>query len=204
MRSLVINKLRFFLLFLILLTVISCKKERQEQDALPIPEVQMEYFNFNNREIKAGTSGFSVDLNHDGRKDIAFSTLLVGDPINQVDKFQFLVQSNIKVNLPVKVGEEIPVMKNGDLIPLSNFEGYQWFELSSIILVQKIISFTQPPVWEGHWKSAVHRYLPYQIVGVDGIYNGWVELTVDIANEKVVLHKAAISRQPNKISKAGI
>jgi len=204
MRSLIISKQRFLILSLILLTVISCKKERQQQYTPPAPEVQMEYFNFNDREIKAGASGFSVDLNHDGRKDIAFSTLLVGDPINQVDKFQFLVQSNIKVNLPVKFGEEIPVMKKGDLIPLSNFESYQWFELSSIILVQKLISFTQPPVWEGHWKDAVHRYLPYQIVVTDGIYSGWVELTVDIANEKLVLHKAGISRQPNKIIKAGI
>jgi len=204
MQRKIITKLQFYFAIVISLIVVSCKKEKQPHGIPNLPETTMEYFNFNNREIKAGLSGFSVDLNHDGRKDIGFSTLLVGDPINQVDKLQFLVETNIKANLPVNADEEIPVMKVGDIVPLNDFDSYHWFELSSIMLVQKIISFTQPPIWEGHWKNAIHKYLPYQIVVADKIYCGWVELSVDIENEKVILYKAAISKQPNKTIKAGI
>lgn len=163
----------------------------------------MEYFEFNNHEIGAGIPGFSIDLNRDARIDLVFSTLLVGDPLNQVDKLQFLVQSNIKVNLPVKVGEEIPVMNKGDLIALTNFQGYQWFELSSIVLVQKIISFNQAPIWEGHWKLAANKYIPFQIIVSDKIYGGWIEISVNTANEKLIVHRAAISKDANKVVKAG-
>ena len=163
----------------------------------------MEYFNLNNREIKGDAPGFFLDVNHDSRTDLAFTTQLIGDPINQVDKLQFMISSNIQVNLPVNGSEEIPVMKSGDSIVLENFNGYQWFELSSIMLIQKIISLTAPPVWEGHWRNASHKYLPYQVIVNGKRQNGWVELSVDVPNEKIILHNAAISKEPEKILKAG-
>jgi hypothetical protein len=195
-----ISRVYFYITLVMLLPVYACKKEKPQN----IPEPAMEYFTFNDNEIKAGAPAFFVDLNNDGRNDISFFTLLVGDALNQVDKLQFIVQSNIKVNLPVKPGEEIPLMKQGDLIPLTDFDSYQWFELSSIMLFQKITSFTQPPVWEGHWKDAVRKYIPYQLLDADKIYCGWLEVSADIPNERLLLHKAAISKEPNKIIKAGI
>ncbi|MBS1654846.1 MAG: hypothetical protein JSU05_08380 [Bacteroidetes bacterium] len=203
MKSKIFTRFRVYGFF-VLLMLSSCKKNKPYSNIPSLPEAKMEYFDFKDREIKAGTLGFSIDINHDGRKDIAFSTLLVGDPINQVDKLQFLVQSNIKVNLPVNIGEEIPVMKVGDLIPIGDFSGYNWFELTSIILVQKVISFTNPPIWEGHWKNAVNRYIPFQIIESDKIYNGWIQISVDIVNEKLIIHRGAISQESNKTVKAGI
>jgi len=135
---------------------------------------------------------------------MAFYTLLVGDPIFQVDKLQFLVETNIGTNLPVNNREEIPVLQYGTPISLSDFDDYHWFELSSVMLVQKITSFTQPPLWEGHWKNAVHQYIPYQIVVASKIYSGWFEISVDTLHEKLVLHKAALSKEAGKIIKAGI
>lgn len=203
MKSQVFIKPRV-IVFAVLLAFSSCKKDKADPGIPGYPEVNMEYFDLGDREIKAGAPGFSIDLNDDGRKDITFSTLLVGDPVSQVDKLQFLVQSNIQVNLPVRIGEEIPVMKTGDLIPIHDFEGYHWFELSSIVLVQKVISFTQPPIWEGHWRNAVHRYIPFQIILPGNIYNGWIQLSVDIVQERLILHRAAISKEANKVVKAGI
>ncbi len=179
----------------------SCKKENPEEPVLPHPE--MEYFNLDNRNIKAGEPGFSIDVNHDGRKDIAFSTLLVGDPLNQVDKLQFLVSTNIQVNLPVNGNEEIPVINTHERIVLENFGGYHWFELASIVLVQKIISNIEPVVWLGPWKNAMHKFVPFQVVDNGKRYNGWVEISVDIIGEKIILHKAAISKEANRIVKAG-
>lgn len=187
---------------IVLLTTGSCKKH-SKVPGLPTAPASMEYFNLNNREIKSNAPGFSIDVNYDGRKDLAFTTLLVGDPINQVDKLRFLVSSNIDVNLPVNANEEIPVMSKGESIVPVNFNGYQWVELATIILVQKTISLAEPPLWDGHWKNAEHKYLPFQVFVNSKVYNGWVELSVDIAGEKIILHKAALSKEPDKIVKAG-
>jgi len=203
MQNKFITRLEILFSVMIVLSVVSCKKDSIHPGIPTVPRVEMEYFNLNNREIKGNAPGFFLDVNHDGRSDFAFTTLLVGDPINQVDKLQFLISSNIDVNLPVNGREEIPVMNKGESIVPGNFNGYQWFELSSILLVQKIISFTVPPVWEGHWRNASHKYLPYQVIVNGKRYNGWVELSVDITNEKIILHYAAISKEPDKIVKAG-
>ena len=190
---------RHALAAILLLTFFSCRKV----NSAPPMEEGMDYIDFKSREIKAGAPGFSFDMNGDGRKDILFFTMLVGDPINQVDKLQFLIGSNIEVNLPVRPSEEIPVMQQGDQIKPGDFDGYAWYQLSSVVLVQKIMSMTEPPQWEGHWRDAVHRFAPYQVVEGNNRYSGWVELTVDIPNERIVLHRAALSRVPNKIIAAG-
>ncbi|HPH86650.1 MAG TPA: hypothetical protein PLC48_14365 [Ferruginibacter sp.] len=190
-----------FSAFMFMLIFNSCKKDPQSTPVVPLPA--MEYFDLNDRAISENTAGFLLDVNHDGRNDLAFSTLLVGDPINQVDKLQFLIGSNIAINLPVNNNEEVPVMNSGATIPLGNFDGYRWFELSSVMLVQKITSFTEPPVWEGHWKNAIHKFLPFQVADSGKLYNGWVEISSDIAGEKMLLHKAALSKEPNAIIQAG-
>lgn len=194
--------MRFLVSFFIVLSFVSCKKEKV-QHPTPVTGPEMEYIDLNNKAIKANTPVFSMDINQDGRADLAFSTLLIGDYLNQVDKLQFLIASNIGVNLPVNASEEIPVLKKGESIMPQNFNGYHWFELASIVLIQKVISFTQPPVWEGHWKNAVRNYLPFQIMENEKRYNGWIELSVDIPGEKIMLHKIAISKEANRIVKAG-
>ena len=203
MQNKFIVRLEILLSVMITLSVVSCNKDNVPPVIPTVPLPEMEYFNLNNREIKHTTPGFALDVNHDGRLDLGFSTVLVGDALNHVDKLQFLITSNIEVNLPVNGSEQIPVMSKGESILLGNFDGYQWFELSSIMLVQKIISINVPPVWEGHWRNASHKYLPYQVIVKGKQYNGWVELSVDIVDEKIVLHNAAISKEPNKIIKAG-
>jgi hypothetical protein len=188
---------------IIVLMSVSCKKDKHPVSLPPPAPPKMEYFNLNDTTVKANQPGFSIDVNHDGRKDLAFKTLLVGDPVYQVDKLQFVVGSNIKINLPVNANEQVPVLNDGDLIQSENFNGYQWFELSSIVLVQKIISVAAPVRWEGLWKDAVHKFLPYQAVMDNKRYNGWVELSVDITGERVVLHKASISEEAERSVIAG-
>jgi hypothetical protein len=163
----------------------------------------MKYFNLNDTPVRANQPGFVIDVNDDGRRDLAFSTLLVGDPLNQVDKLQFLAASNIKINLPVNASEQVPVMNQGDSIQLKDFNGYHWYELSSIVLDQKIMSAAAPAYWEGHWKNAVHKYLPYQVVMNNDLYNGWVELSIDLPGESILLHRVSISKEANRVISAG-
>ncbi|MEJ8818347.1 hypothetical protein [Lacibacter sp. H407] len=195
-------QLQFLFPVIIGLAFVACKKQNLQQPP-PVTGPEMEYIELNNREIKANMPSVNLDINQDGKTDIAFATVLVGDNLNQVDKLQFLVATNISVNLPVNGNEEIPVLKKGESIMPGNFNGYQWFELAGIVLIQKVISFTQPPVWEGHWKNAVRNYLPFQILANEKRYNGWIELSVDLPAEKIILHKAAISKEANRIVKAG-
>ena len=195
------NLLFRFFFGMIVIALVSCKKDKLVVPSIPHPE--MEYFNLNDTSVKADTPGFSIDINHDGRKDLAFTTLLVGDPVFQVDKLQFLIRSNIQVNLPVDAYEQIPVMNPGDSIVSEDFNGYHWWELSTIVLVQKIIYFNHSPVWEGNWKNAVHKYVPYQVINNNLRYNGWVELSVDVAGERVILYKAAVCKEANKVVTAG-
>jgi len=195
------GKINIARVIIILLVFTSCRKD----EIVPSPTkdyLEMEYYDFANKEIKADAPGFSFDVNNDGRKDLNFATLLVGDPIAQVDKLQFIVSTNIGVCLPVNNNESIPCLNYGDSVLLDNFNGYQWFELSSIILMQKIIS-TNSYVWEGTWKDATHKFIPYQIKDSDKRYNGWVEISADISTQKIILHKAAISKTCNKIIFAG-
>jgi len=188
--------------YIFLLLLFSCSRT---EEVIPEPEkeIRMEYFNLENKEIKYGYPSSSIDLNHDGKYDIRFETLLVGDPIEQVDKVQFLISTSIGVCLPVNINESIPFMNIGDSIPLDDFNGYMWFELSSILLVQKVISFNLPDKWEGTWREANHKFIPFQVKTADKRYNGWVEISADILNEKLILHKAAISTNANKTVCAG-
>lgn len=144
----------------------------------------------------------SLDLDKDGQKDISFSTLLVGDPIYKVDKMQWLVASSFYTNLPVKE-EHIPVMDTGDSIPTLNFNGYEWFNASQIVLTQKIIGITGNPYWEGDWKQAAHQFIPLQVMRNNALYNGWVEISFSQADEKLILHRAAISMEAGKLIAAG-
>jgi len=47
-------------------------------------------------------------------------------------------------------------------------------------------------------------YLPLQIIIEGKRHNGWIELTADQQNERLILHRAAISKSPEKIIKAGL
>ena len=72
------------------------------------------------------------------------------------------------------------------------------FEASSVELVRKVTVMDASVFWESNWKAATRKYLPVQVIKNNQRFNGWVELTVDIVNEKVVLHRAAISKGKKK------
>jgi hypothetical protein len=59
-------------------------------------------------------------------------------------------------------------------------------------------------VWEGNWKTATKKYLPIQVRKNNLRFNGWIELTVDTLHEKIILHRAAISKAGEKEIIAGL
>ncbi|MGN6541368.1 MAG: hypothetical protein ACTHKY_11220 [Ginsengibacter sp.] len=164
---------------------------------------QMLYTDLDNKTVGFNES-YSIDLNKDGVTDVRFHTLLVGDPISKQDKRKYLVTSKINCLLPINSNENAPLLYKGEAVPLENFSGYTWYGIAQIELAQKVTGITGNPFWEGMWKSCNHNYLPVQVKLDNQRFNGWVELTFDTNIEKVILHRAAISKLPESEVIAGL
>lgn len=194
---------KMYTLLVVAITFCSCEKNITQPDVIPAPTVELDYTNLSDKMVKMYQPAISIDLNKDGIKDIAFGVRLVGDPLLQQDKDQFMVTSGIETNLFANDSEETPVLAKNSLIPIGNTNGYYWYNASSIMLVQKITGYTNS-YWDGNWKGAVKQYLPVQVIKNNLKYNGWVELTVDTSNAAIILHRAAISKQAEVAVVAGV
>jgi hypothetical protein len=184
---------------LVLLMAVACKKP-SEPPVQPYPSMLVK--DLADSSVVFGRIA-SFDLDDNGEKDVLFSTQLVGDPVEQQDKKQWMVTSSFNANLPVNSTEHIPVLRYPDSIPLNNFSGYAWYNASHILLSQKTITMTTPPFWEGDWKDASHRFVPIQLKKQGGLYNGWIEVSFSTAEEKLTLHKSAVCKEANKNIVAG-
>jgi hypothetical protein len=196
----------FCKLFLIaMIGTTACKKEAIviPPVSLPSPEVEMVYTELNNAEVKYMRPGVWIDLNKDNRADVLFEVMRVGDQINRYDRLLFNIVTSIRVSVPVNINEQIPVFLKNANIPLENFEGINWYGGSEVDLIQKAIFENGTVVWRGNWLAADRGYLPVQIVIEGKRHNGWIEITANSGNERLVIHRAAISKEPEKIVKAG-
>lgn len=187
---------RFLFLVLGCLFILgSCKKEND------IPaNYSVEFFDLQNAAVKY-QQPVTLDLTKDGNTDFSFGVLLVGDPVLQRDRYQFFVSSRVKTKLLNDANDESPMLNKGEEIRLIH-EGYTWYEVSAIVLTEKIVT-NQSTTWNGRWTNANHKYLPIQIEREGKLYNGWIELSFDKTDEKIILHKAALSKSPNVSIHAG-
>jgi hypothetical protein len=187
------NKILFFALAC-MMVLGSCKKESITQ------RFSVEYFDLQNDEVSY-QHPVVLDFTNDGSIDFSFGVLLVGDPVLQRDRYQFYVSSRVKTNLLNDANDESPMLNKGDIITL-NHEGYTWYEVSAIVLTEKIVT-NQSTTWNGRWTNANHKFLPIQIEKEGKLFNGWIELSFDKVSEKIILHKAALSKIPNVSILAG-
>ena len=178
----------------------ACKKVEPIVPA-PVPHPQMRYIDLHDGEV-----GFHqekpVDIDGDGKTDFFFGVILVGDPVLERDRLQYYAMSGVKCNLLNDANDQSPVLNKMDTISKTH-PGYTWWEISSILLAEKIITHTESH-WEGLWKNANHQYLPIQVETNGKLFHGWIELSFSTAAEKLILHKAAISMEDGKTVKAGM
>jgi hypothetical protein len=193
------------LIVLVVIAFASCKKETLVQPPVPAPEpvVEMLYTNLRNAEVKYNSEGVWVDLDNDNRPEVLFEVMLVGDFINRKDMYKFNIVTSIRANVPVNSNEQIPVFQKGATIRIENFDGANWYGASEITLMEKVVLENNSIVWRGNWLTAQKSYLPVQLYRNGKWHNGWIELTADHQNEKLILHRAAISKEPGKMIKAG-
>lgn len=191
MKHTIPRRLVIILSFIIVLS--SCKKSVDPVTTIPVQE--MEVTDLGNRELRYNTGSVVLDLNKDNKIDLVFGVLLVGDPIYMEDKQQFTVVSGIDSKLPVNESEQAPALNRDDTVFLENFRGYNWFEISSITLIERIQNAAGVITWLGNWKEVSRSYLPVQVVKNNQRFNGWVEISADISQERLILHRAAISKK---------
>lgn len=197
------------LLILVLLVtatlVGSCTKKGEEIAApAPTPAPEMIVTNLNNYEIKYQHRGITLDVNNDSRADLFFGVELTGDPVFKVDKRRYLVMSGIFTALPVNSIEQIIPLNANDIIPLQSFNNSEWYEASEVVLIERNDFENGTVIWRGNWLESNKKYLPFQHVHLNRRYNGWIELTADQKGERLVLHRMAISKEPEIIVKAGL
>jgi hypothetical protein len=189
---------KYSVIALVLFLFSSCKKEAAPPEAHP----QMTYINLNNQEVGQGNTK-ALDLNGDGRIDIAFGTTLVGDPFLKRDRLLFEVKSNIGTYLLNNEQEETPPLTKGTKIGMV-YTGFEWNEISSLMLAEKDTFESGEVGWDGIWKSASHKFLPLSVKSGDLLYFGWIELSFNRTTEKIILHQAALSKEGGKEIKAGM
>ncbi|MBV4360333.1 hypothetical protein [Pinibacter aurantiacus] len=184
-----------------LLLTTGCKKTTCK--TLPEPtDPKMEYTELKDRTVGFNSS-YSIDLDKDGESDFSFSTLLVGDPILKRDYRQYYISSKFYTNCQVNENEETPVLQRGDKIASAPLEGFHWYNASHVVIAQKIIEMNGTS-WSGNWKQVAHAYQPVSILKGDKTYYGWIELSFDIQNERIILHRAAVAKEAGVEVKAGI
>lgn len=190
------NKLLSFLLVTVLFA--ACDKEDLPE---PAPTPTMRYTDLQNTEITAGTYK-RVDLDGDGRNDVLFNTLLLGDAIGQRDRLQFYANTSIDTYQPVNDHEESPILAKDAPITFQ-YPDFTWYDITAIVLAEKVMLVSGETYWDGLWKSASHKYLPVQVKKNGQSFLGWVEMSFDKTAEKLILHKAAISTVAGREIKAG-
>ena len=178
---------------------VACMKKGAIDD---VPHPPMEYTYLNGLEL-GDKEYYNLDIDANGTVDFTFSTRQVGDPVLKQDRLQFLVGSKIETNLLNSTNDDSPKMTKGDKIGTAH-EGYTWYELSSILLTEKVNPLEGNSWWQGLWKDADHNFLPVQLIKGSKIYHGWIEVSFSPSKEKLVLHKAAVCTESNKEIKAGI
>jgi hypothetical protein len=188
-------------LLIFCIAITACRKEKNNTVPPPAGPV-MNYTNLQNFEVKQGQHRL-INLNGDNKSDFLFNTVLIGDPILRRDRLQFQAVSGISAYVLADPFNNTVVLSIGDAISATAPAGYEWFEAQDILLAEKITPETGATFWQGAWKDISNKYLPLQLRSNNVVYNGWIELSMDKAAERLILHKVAISTEAGKDVKAG-
>jgi hypothetical protein len=189
--------MKYHLFFPMMIVInLACHKSHDEPRG-PV----MKYTNLNDEEVNEKNYK-ALDIDNDGQIDLAFNTPLVGDPLNNRAILEFLIMpSRNRTLLLVNDEPEVPVLKKGDQIGAS-FAGSKWSPNAYVPLVQKFLE-QNGSYWYGNWHHVSHQYLGIEVIVNSEPYFGWIELSMNTDEEKLVLHKMAISTEANVPVTAG-
>ncbi|RYZ00492.1 MAG: hypothetical protein EOO11_01375 [Chitinophagaceae bacterium] len=194
------NSIFFLILIGAAMAVASCSKEHATRPQAP--PVPMRYTSFSDSAIPFGGHAF-YDLDGNGSTDIGFGTQLVGDPLSHQDKRQWYAFGTFNTFFAVSNNEEMPFLPIDHPVTPGGFPGYSWYNASSILVAQQLLSETGPPRWEGAWKDATHSFFPLQVQRGDSLYTGWAEISFRTADGRLFLHRAGLATVAGAIVRTG-
>jgi hypothetical protein len=194
-----------YLFLLFLLIFISCKKEnndpKPEEPSFADPE--MTYIDLTGKSIVMDKA-LAIDFDLNGKIDILFKTERHSFDLNTKSADVYMVNSGVACNLAVNMANETtPDLAKGGMISRADLPGLEWYPVLSFTLMQKVTTASNAIYWEGSWKDRDHRYLPLELIIKGQTHLGWVELFADTNNGKIVLYRAAISKEPQTRIRAG-
>lgn len=156
-----------------------------------------------NKSVKFGSGTFRLDIDKDGTDDLLFGYMLVGDAMLKVDRYQLIAVSPFTVAMPINDREEVALLEKSQPIPMQQNSGFEWYNASSPVLFEKIVSNTSAPVFWGPLTRPGRKYLPLQVFRQGKVYNGWVEISADPEQLTVNIHRAGISKVHERSVRAG-
>lgn len=192
-----------------LLLLVSCTKRDALPDIpvkLPPPAIDlpdMIVTELNDLEVEYRKSQ-RLDLDHDGVIDLTFAVWYIGNPNEHEDELLYFAASGTQSSLMVSGENESPRFSKDEIIPVEPLAGHDWYIVSQVELAMKNIGMSGQPYWEKAWKDAQHKFLAVQVQRNGRSYYGWVEVSMNAASSKLILHRAAISKVADKAVKAGV
>lgn len=187
-----------------LLLASSCKKDKQFIAPPPEPEnPAVTIFNYGNRVIHYTGNGSLIDITGDGKGDVLFDLYLVGDPIEKTDKWRWTVVTSSRTYLAIDLLNEIPVLSKDSIIPLEDFEGYEWYPANEGNLMERKEHEDGRITWSGKWLNVTKKYIAVSPI-IDGKrYNAWIEISTNSTAQTLTIHRAGVSKVPDVAIKAG-
>lgn len=185
---------------LILLLPFFCACTKTKTESLTAPE--MIYTNL--EDVEAGLyHSIIIDADKDGRGDIIFYGTPIADPVFRLEKIQLSAGSDRHSQLYMNENNGTPLYRKGDFINRTPLPNHNWWEVNEAQLAQKVTTESGGTYWNGDWKEAFHHYLAFRSAAADGLHAGWIELSIDQYNDRIILHRCAISKKPGLAVKAG-
>ena len=181
-----------------LMIMSGCKKESEKN---PVNDHLKMSYTVVNVELKSWTSK-GIDIDGDNKKDFAFEVFPIGDPVQQRDKYKFYAYSTIHTSLLSDDLDFPPMLEKGETVKPVH-PGYAWWPVTASELAQKVVPVNGPIFWEGVFKNASKKYLPMKMTKNDLEYFGWIEISIDQAESKLIVHRIALSTEAGKVVKTG-
>ena len=193
--------LSFFFTLAIMLG--ACSKQEIGKQPLPVKQFPEMLITELNDAAVTDKQAQRLDLDQDGTADLLFSTWNIGNPNQHEDELLFFAASGTGSALFVGDHNNSPVYNKRDILPVLPARGYDWYIVSQVEMAMRNTGYAGDPYWEKAWKDASHQFLQVRVARNNGLYYGWVEVSMDKANSMLILHRSGISKIPGRAVKAG-
>ncbi|PJJ83778.1 hypothetical protein [Mucilaginibacter auburnensis] len=193
-----------YIFAVLLLAFISCKKDKvqptPEQPAFIDPE--MTYIDLTGKSVGWGQT-LAIDFDGNKKTDLLFYTELHSVEFNTKTLRKYFVGGGVACKMAALIeNETTPDLDKGAKISHTDLPNYEWHPALGFTLMQHVTAGDQT-YWEGSWKDRDHRYLPFELVINGKNHLGWIELFADTKTDKLVFYRAAISKEPQTVIRAG-